>query len=301
MADYRTDKKLNLEEVGRYFENKGYQVIKLEQIWRHVTGSVKFENEKLFLKMASTEDIGERTKNESAWNENMNSVWKKYIKFFQVPKKFDEGVFENKYWFVAENVFGKPLVEIGKGKQEIDKNDLDQAALIAKNILDLTDKCLLPRDITNVREIWKRILPELSKERASNTKIKTSVLVKFIEDHTGDTGVGVCHGDFVPWHILKTEKEEYFLVDAEASQVAGLKFYDVAYFYHRVYTKLKRPDLAEYFLNKFKEIYRWTEDDERAFRPVLASRILGGYFDAERDRVTSMELNREMEKQLLEK
>ena len=82
--------KLNLEEVGRYFENKGYKMQKLEQLWRHVTGQVKFENEKLFLKLASTKEIGERTRNEKSFNESANSIWKKYIKTFQSPKVFKE-------------------------------------------------------------------------------------------------------------------------------------------------------------------------------------------------------------------
>ncbi|KKT73050.1 MAG: hypothetical protein UW68_C0018G0024, partial [Candidatus Collierbacteria bacterium GW2011_GWB1_44_6] len=49
-----------------------------------------------------------------------------------------------------------------------------------------------------------------------------------------------------------------------------------------------------------KEIINWTENDEMAFRPVLASRIMGGYFDGERDGVTSMELNKELETNLMD-
>ncbi len=299
MADIATAEKINLEEVGRFFENKGYQVIKLEQIWRHVTGVVKHENEKLFLKLASTLDIGQRTRNECGWNINMNSAWNKVARDFRVPKVFDEGVYKDKYWYVVENVFGKPLVEIGKGKQEISEVDLDRAAMIAKNILAITDNCLLPKDQERAREIWVNRLPIISKQRAEMVKTKTKALLKYIEKEAVNAQVGVSHGDFVPWHILKTEKGGYFLIDAEHSSVMGLRFYDVAYFYHRVYTKLKRPDLAEYFLNKFKEVYKWSEADEKAFRPVLASRILGGYFDGESDSVTSMELNKEMEGKLL--
>lgn len=300
MADIVTSEKMNLEDVGRYFGNKGYQVIKLEQTWRHVTGVLKFENEKLFLKLASTLDIGERTRNESVWNKNMNSVWKKVARDFRVPKVFDEGEYKGKYWFVAENVFGKPLVEIGKGKQEITEADLDRAAMIAKNILELTDSCLLLRDKENARELWVNKLPIISKKRADEVESKTKALIAYIEKEAVNILVGASHGDFVPWHILKTENKEHFLIDGEASQVVGLKFYDVAYFYHRIYSKLKRPDLAEYFLTKFKEIYKWNETEEKAFRPVLASRILGGYFDGERDGVTSMELNKDMERKLLQ-
>lgn len=298
MADYRTEKKLNLEEVGRYFENKGYKVQKLEQKWRHVTGMVKFENEKLFLKLASTKDIGERTRNECRWNENINSVWKKYLKSFRSPTIFDEGIYEGKYWFVGEYVFGKPLAEVNKASQKIDEKEMAKVAEIAKGILGLTDRCLLPKDKERLKEIWKVRMVEIAREWSKNIKVNTKSLLQFIEEGSKDIEIGVCQGDFTPWHILKTKKNEYYVIDSEAAQMGGLKFYDISYFYHRVYTKLKRPDLAETFLDSFKKIYGWTEKNTKEFAPVLAGRIMGGYFDAERDGVTSVELNKEMENKL---
>ncbi|PIZ24201.1 hypothetical protein COY48_04230 [Candidatus Collierbacteria bacterium CG_4_10_14_0_8_um_filter_43_86] len=290
--------KLNLEEVGRYFENKGYKVQKLEQLWRHVTGQVKFENEKLFLKLASTKEIGERTRNEKSFNESANSIWKKYIKTFQSPKVFDEGYFQDKYWFIGEFVFGKPLAEV-KGKiSDISEKDIIKTAEIAKNILEISDLSLLPKDREHLKEMWKVRIHEISSGWSNNCKIDTKALLQYIKDKSGYMETASSHGDLTPWHIMKTNNNVYYLIDSEAAQMGGLKFYDVAYFYHRVYTKLKRPYLAEQFLKIFKEAYKWTEKNDKEFAPVLASRIMGGYFDAERDGVTSVELNREMEERL---
>jgi len=300
MTDHVTVEKLNLEEVGRYFDNLGYKVKKLEQPWRHVMGEVLFENEKLFLKLASTPGIGERTANEAAWNKNANTVWKKYISTFKTPKMFDEGFCEGKYWFIDEFVFGKPLIELKQQKSDISEVDLITAAEIAKNILEITDLCMLAKDRGHLRATWKNRIMDISREWSINTKTDTSKLLRYIEEHRNDVEIGACHGDFTPWAIMKTKKNEYYLIDSEAAQMGGLKYYDVAYFYHRVYTKLKRPDLAKIFLEKFKEMINWTENDEVAFRPVLASRIMGGYFDGERDRVTSMELNKELETNLMD-
>lgn len=298
MADHTMPEKLNLEEVGRHFESLGYRVVKLEQPWRHVTGQVKFENEKLFLKLAGTKEIGERTRNEKAFNEKANSVWKKYIKTFRSPKIFDEGYFQDKYWFVGEFVFGKPPAGVGVKRSDIEEKDLLRAAEIAKNILELTNITVLPKDRDHLKEYWAERIVRISGEWNKNNRDKHDKIIQFIEERKNKIEIGACHGDFTPWAIMKTKKDEYFLIDSEAAQMGGLKYYDVAYFYHRVYTKLKRPDLAEIFLEKFKKINQWMDKDNEAFKPVLAGRIMGGYFDAERDGVTSVELNREMEEKL---
>jgi len=263
-----------------------------------VTGQVKFENEKLFLKLASTKEIGERTRNEKSFNESANSIWKKYIKTFQSPKVFDEGYFQDKYWFIGEFVFGKPLAEV-KGKiSDISEKDIIKTAEIAKNILEISDLSLLPKDREHLKEMWKVRIHEISSGWSNNCKIDTKALLQYIKDKSGYMETASSHGDLTPWHIMKTNNNVYYLIDSEAAQMGGLKFYDVAYFYHRVYTKLKRPYLAEQFLKIFKEAYKWTEKNDKEFAPVLASRIMGGYFDAERDGVTSVELNREMEERL---
>lgn len=300
MAMEVVTEKLNLEEVGRYFENKGYKVQKLEQAWRHVTGVVKYENEKLFLKLACTPGIGERTKNEAGWNVRANSTWKKYVNSFISPKIFDDGIYEGKFWYVGSYVFGKPLIEVTAKNTDIKENDLDQAAKIAVNIMEIGEECLLPKDIEHLKVMWRERIVAMAKQWSKVVKVDTKNLLKYIETNNDKMEISSSHGDFTPWHILKSKEGKYYLIDGEAAILGGLKFYDVAYFYHRVYSKLKRPDLANKFLEKFKNIYGWKESDSDVFGVVLASRIMGGYFDAERDRVTSMELNKEMERKLLD-
>ena len=290
---------MNLEEVGRHFENLGYRIQKLEQPWRHVTGQVKFENEKLFLKMASTKEIGERTWNEKCFNENTNTIWKKYLKTFRIPKVFDEGYFQDKYWFIGEFVFGKLLAEPGQKKASVSEKDIEVAAKIAKNIIELAEVSLLPKDKEYFKTVWPERLEQKSEEWANGSNRDTKKLLRFIKERKEDIEIAASHGDFTPWAIMKTKSRNYYLIDSEAAQMGGLKFYDVAYFYHRVYTKLQRPDLAEQFLKMFKETNKWTEKNDKEFAPVLASRVMGGYFDAERDGVTSTELNLELEAKTL--
>lgn len=292
---------INLEEVGRFFESKGYKVRKLVQLWRHVTGEVFCDNERLFLKLASTQEIGEKTRNERVWNENVNTIWKKQTESFRSPKVFDEGIYEKKYWFVCEHVFGKPLAEVSKPGKDILKTDLERAAAIAKDIVMIGEKTLLPNDKRlMMKNVLERYLSN-AREWSKNTKADTKQILQFIEENKQTVEIGSCHGDFTPWAIMKTKTKQYYLIDGESSKLSGVKHYDAAYFYHRVYAKYKRPDLAESFLQSYKKIMKFNETETEAFNAVLASRIMGGYFDAERDGVTSIELNKEMETKLLKK
>lgn len=295
MADHVTAEKLNFETIGRFLENRGYKIIELRQPWRHVVGEVLYENERLFLKLASTKGISERTKNEAAFLNNANTAWKRNFKSFRVPKIFDDGEYEGKYYFICEYVFGKPLADLKQNKSEITQKDLDKTAEVATEILNLSKDCLLPKDIEHFKDIWKERLWTVSKEWSREIKTDTKKLIQLIKDNINYLEIASSHGDFVPWSIYKTKEGQFYLVDSEAAQIAGPKFYDAAYFYHRVYTKLKRPDLAEIFLDKFKSINNFSEHEDKVFNLVLASRVIGGYFDAERDGITSLELNKELE------
>lgn len=300
VTEIKTEK-LDLENIGRFLETKGYKIKKLSQPWRHVVGEVLHENERLFFKLGSTKEISEKTRNEKHWNENINTVWKKNINNFKSPKIFDEGNYEDKYWFVCEFVFGKPLAEVGKPSKELNHKDFEKAADIASELVNIGEKTILPNDSA-------QILPSLiekyytkAKEWTKNTKSNTKELIQFIEENKKDIFVGSSHGDFTPWALMKTKNKQIYLIDGESSHLMGVKHYDAAYFYHRVYTKLKRPDLAKLFITRYFKLRNFDKVEEKSFDAILASRIVGGYFDAERDGVTSVELNRQMETELLKK
>lgn len=299
MPDNPVSEKINLEELGRYLESLGYRVVKLSQEWRHVTGVVKFENEKLFLKMASTHTVGLRTRNEMSWNVLVNSTWRNKIKEFHCPKIFDHGAWKDKFWFVCDIVYGKQIKELGSKNTNISIKDLAAAAKIAKNIIDLTEVSLLPKDIEHLEELWAKRIVSVAKKWSKNVKTQPKMLLDYIQKNADKVQIGVSHGDFTPWHIFKCGVGKYAVIDNEAAQLGGPKFYDVAYFYHRVFTKLKRPDLAEKFLIEFQKIYLMNESDLECFKLVLASRVMGGYFDGERDGVTSIDLNKIIEDKIL--
>ena len=88
------------------------------------------------------------------------------------------------------------------------------------------------------------------------------------------------HGDFVPWHFIQG-KERIALIDAEHASCYLPKYYDVSYFYERLYARGRSPELAKEYLRKIKDaipsVDRQNFDSE--LKPVLASRIIIGVRD----------------------
>ena len=89
------------------------------------------------------------------------------------------------------------------------------------------------------------------------------------------------HGDFVPWHIYRTGENAYVLVDSEHASLLKPRFYDLAYLYSRLWTRLHAPEAARAVVRSFL-----TESSvERsgflaAFLPILTQRSIGMHADA---------------------
>jgi hypothetical protein len=88
---------------------------------------------------------------------------------------------------------------------------------------------------------------------------------------------------FVPWHMHDDGFPNFVLVDIEHAGVDRPYHYDLAYFYHRAYTKLLSPELARQFLSLFLASNTESHFFEY-FLPQLTSRVIGGFNDHIRDK-----------------
>ena len=99
----RRAQKLNLFQISDYFKQQGYQILKINQWWRHAHAKLKKADKIYFMKMASTKDITERTQNEVAWNKQvLQKIKKQKITNFLVPKIFKTGNMKGKFYYVSE-------------------------------------------------------------------------------------------------------------------------------------------------------------------------------------------------------
>lgn len=300
---HRTAQELNLEDIEQFLIGKGFSNIELVQQWRHITGSLDKDGTKQFFKMASSEGVAERTTNEFNWNNLINN--KLNLKLtVSVPRNYESGNYNELFWFTCEFVDGIPLATASKPDEtEVLEDNLSRIASTAKSILeiDVADN-KLPNDKKEPeeKEDPKKVFLERLKHWMSQFDNNANGLYEFIEQNIRYGQQAPSHSDFVPWHIFITKNNDLYLIDGEHSKINGFKFYDVAYFYHRTYTKLKRPDIADKFLQEFNSIYTFDEKDKQCFRLILAQRVIGGYMDAKNDSVTSVELQDELRDRILE-
>ncbi len=264
--------------------------------------------------MASTEGISQKLENEVVWNNFANSNLQSSS--LLVPKIIKSGKLDDLSFYVSEFIDGRPLAikwEGGKLSPKIYnlKKYLPEicdfiANLQNKSLLSFGDSGKTISDISSNRSINeddKKLLLDKIKfwiqpESIICTDLKDTL--SLVENSISKWKFCINHSDFVPWHILETESGELYLIDGEH---ASLKpdFYDIAYFYHRTFTQAERPDLAEEFLQlTFSKLN--TEKQKlfnKQFPSVLASRIIGGYFDAVNDKQADLGFHHQL-KNLLE-
>ena len=290
---------LDLNEISTFLNKRGYEVVDLRQPWRHVVGKIKKDGKEFFLKIASTVEIGKKTKNQIDWSEKAS----KMLKTMKVPEIKDKGEYKELPWFTNEYIGGELLADYvkdrEKGTKELSQN-LERVALVAKEILELSPDVSSPKETQEKAGLVEKMMIEKVDGWIELTNKKESIteLRKFMIEKLPEIQFAPSFGDFVPWHMIK-RNEEIYLIDSEHARMEGIKFYDVAYFYHRVFTKLQTPDIADEFMQIFLKLYPMSNKDKETLRMILAQRLIGGYMDAQYDKATSVKLQDEMRDRLL--
>ncbi len=292
--------KLDIQYVENYFGKKGYVLSNLHQPWRHLVGKAVIDSKTYFLKLAAFPEVSPLTENEFSWNNFINSEVNDFP--VKVPKVYNSGKLDQLFWYIGEYVEGHELVKVeNKDDVQLLITNLGKIALTAEKIIKMDT---IPDEFTKGNEdineitLSQKILEKV-KEWSTKTSTNTTNLIEYIESYINHVQIAPIHSDFVPWHFIITKNNSLYLIDGERARLKGIKFYDVAYFYHRVYTKLKRPDIADKFLDEFRQVYKFLDEDNYCFKLILAQRIVGGYMDAESDNITSLKLQKELEKRLL--
>jgi hypothetical protein len=116
--------------------------------------------------------------------------------------------------------------------------------------------------------------------------------------------LGFNNGDFTPRHVYTQEDSDVLIViDWEHPSMLSPKYYDVAYFFHRTWTDLKSPQLAMEYLNTFTTQLSPEKllDFRTKFHTILASRIIGGVWDAVRDKRQDVTFHESLQKAWLGK
>ena len=305
--DYRTAGTIDLTDIKRFLKNKGYVVLELEQLWRHVTGKLKKEEGLFFFKMATTEGVAERTKNEFAWNEEFNKRADNQKQPFLISKNRENGYYKGTlFYFISDFFEGEYLAT----KYPRDKKDLGNwlekiatAALFVQSLPEMD----LPKNESSRRKLSEsgmtkaEYMHQKASKWAESFETDVSALLGVISDAGQSIKIATSHGDFVPWHMRKIEGGKFGLVDGEHATSVGVKYYDAAYFYHRVYTALEEPNFAKQFLKILKTQLNEEEKELllEELKPVLAQRCIGGFFDAKNEEKKDTSIHKKLMKDIL--
>jgi len=290
---------VGLEEVRAMLTARGYEVVGLEKVWRHVTGKVVKNDKMFFFKMAATPEISEFTRNEHTWDEILTK--RPLGTVIQVPHDYDAGVWRERFWFMADYIGGRKLADPEHpGELAELRQWLPEIAKLIKAIMTHEFDGGLLRDVRATESERKEKFWENINEWEKVAGRDLSELKNFIRERMRFVSYAPSHGDLVPWHLLFGENGQLYLVDGEHGKTQGIKFYDLAYCYHRLFTSLRTPELANELLTAFLAEYLISADERELFRAILAQRVIGGYFDAARDsRRVSRERQDELTSRLL--
>lgn len=283
--NYRQAETVKLSELKNYFSKKGFKVIDIQQVWRHVHGKLEKDNKIFFLKMASTPDIGERTQNEVSWNRQTHDlIVESNIDYFDVPEIYESGEYEGKFYYLSSYHDGSLLAS--KNPPNTERLDMWLDKILKSNLFFLSlqkQDLRLQRDqdSEDLTNKWDEFFKKIQGWYQEVEKHHLQEILEAVKNLKDTYEPSVNHGDFVPWHMIQ-EGKKFILIDGEHASAQSPRYYDVCYFYHRLYTSAQNPELAKNYLSKLRDQLPKEEKNkfDLSIKPILATRIIGGFWDA---------------------
>lgn len=300
--NYRKAKVLDKKGVKNHFSKNGYNVLDLQQLWRHMHGKLEKDNKVFFFKMASTPDIGERTQNETSWNQQIHRLVKESgIYYFNVPEIYDTGEYEGKFYYLSSYHEGTMLAS--KNPPYTDGLDRWLNRIVKSNLFFLSlENLSLPRDRgqKGIDKEWDKFIKKIKSRHQEVEEHQLQEVLEEVHNLKNTYEQGVNHGDFVPWHMIH-EGDRFVLIDGEHASAQSPKYYDICYFYHRLYTSAQNPELAKLYLNKLRSSLPKSEKNklDLSIRPILAARIISGFWDAQNDNQVCVAYHKDLKEDFL--
>lgn len=269
--DYREGENLSLRKVTAFFQ-KDYEVRKIWQGERHIF-AILFRKRNYFLKLSKSEGISKVLRNELNWNDYFNTH--NSDKLFKVPKNYDSGLYENKYFYlITDYLKGKLICPLNGSIAESNKMipylpKIFKFAELIENLPKEEFSLIEKLDFMSKVRNWFEDIPS-----GIRKQFNIELLLNIVEGNYQKLDNKPKHGDFTPWHLI-IEDSGLALTDGEHAQAVSIQYYDIAYFIQRVFSVLKNPKLAKLI---YLELIKRNYDGEK-LKCVLAARAIGGFLD----------------------
>lgn len=248
------------QAVKVFLEEKGFQLKTRLKNARYLllqVSALNSEND-LLLKIGKGKDSLQQ-RNHVLWTKSVEHTVPKEAPFHIAPILEDGTINGIWYWFTTPFIDGTPFAE--KGEDDVSKITSEHPEEVLSNII------LLMRHIENVDALGANDIDArygaLAKKRDRLELLDTAIkwarndtpylaeLLQLIQANYTYLGTTNAHGDFTDVNLIIDPKGEPVLIDAEISSTHHYKYYDVAEFYNRLFTRSCAPDLAQTFLAKY--------------------------------------------------
>lgn len=238
-------------------QNKLEQLEYFSNETRYDLLKVKYYNsiKPLFLKIAKNEKDSLLLSNQYIWTKHMSQFISPKERF-NIVKPIDTGTINDYTWLLTEFVSGTPFTRLNDNcvsEIQIDKpeNFLEPIAEMVLFIGSVNSISMKGIDYQVGKKLTtnKTSIIEQAVKLSNSDVPNLSLLLKLINQNYKNLGKSNNHCDFTPLNLIITNDKKIILNDCDLANILPYKYYDVAEFYNRLYTRSLRPDLANIFLS----------------------------------------------------
>ncbi|RJR16216.1 hypothetical protein C4579_00680 [Candidatus Microgenomates bacterium] len=277
--DYRIPGQVSIPNIQNELVNLGFENPKLQQRARHVIGTTEQNGEVYFVKIATSEGISLMTQREAQWNNWFHETTRGNAPFL-VPVTIASGYLPNQlFYLVSSKVNGNLLIDYPNTDISRITPNIENMVTMAVFIESLPVSNALPFADTQGKTAQEKALSKTIRwfEAIPDTirkQFELERLLNFVKDRYLELTPGPRHGDFTPWHMFENGRE-LTLIDGEHASTEGVKHYDLGYMAQRLFSVLKKPELADAFLTEALK----QRSDQEQLRTIMAMRAIGGFLD----------------------
>lgn len=214
-------------------------------------------NKSFFLKVSRNKKASLLLNNQYVWSKQIASKIPENAQFL-VPMIIDHGFINDQYfWLLTEYIQGVPFAKfqgtVSKIQVSNPESYLEKIANLIKflQVIEIKGLSGIDTRLGKLQNTSRLAMLEKSISMSRNFTPFLADQLQIINSNYHDLGRATNHCDITDINLIVTSDDKIALIDAELGGAVSFRYYDVAEFYNRIYTRACRPDLAKTFLKLF--------------------------------------------------
>ncbi|HRI05573.1 MAG TPA: hypothetical protein PLV59_01365 [Candidatus Dojkabacteria bacterium] len=285
---------LDFYSVDIFLQEQGYVVDKVFSKGRYYILKVSRGGVPSVFKMSTSEGINEALLNEKSWNEAMHPRVQE-SEFLRIPQVIDSGSFNGFTYIITSFFEGDRYVDIIKngnkeGLEAIIKSNLQIDSIKDVKTYKNTVEDQMGKSFSSVKERAESYITVAQNFVKEVNGYELSPLLDLLKGYEQMDSLGLNHNEFEPYNFI-FHKGKVCLYHGERASARSPRFFDVAVMYSKLYYTYSLPNLAKQYLSLFVDNLSEDRDYFKfAFKLMLSSRVIGGYWDYARNYENSIEM-----------